>query len=71
MVGKKALLTEMKKGNRPITTPPLQLPFAHGTSSENNAGNRAFHCYALAILVLLRYGDRSRDRDPYLEIAIY
>ncbi|KAA0067401.1 hypothetical protein E5676_scaffold313G001320 [Cucumis melo var. makuwa] len=54
MVGKKALLTEMKKGNRPITTPPLQLPFAHGTSSENNAGNRAFHCYALAILVLLR-----------------
>ncbi len=33
---------------------PLQLPFAQGTSSENNVGNRAFYSYSILILVKAR-----------------
>ncbi|EEF33149.1 conserved hypothetical protein [Ricinus communis] len=47
--GRRPSLLQWKGGNRRFTAVPLQLPFAQGTSSENNVGNRVrtFRCYAL------------------------
>ena len=47
--GRRPSLLQWKGGNRRFTAAPLQLPFAQGTSSENNVGNRVrtFRCYAL------------------------